>query len=196
MIIPIASAVLPTTGIRSFMFQRTDTHKHRGIDLPSPAGTPVRAAATGVVRYATHVWQQGFTGYGRVVVLEHKELGVWTLYAHLQDVLVNQGETVAAGTQIGTVGRTEFGADNHEGLFPEGGEHLHFEVSPRPYPQDAEAARMDPVAWLEGRNAAPVDLAYRQLIDSSTAAEFFVFAGALLAAAWFYKKRKGKDEEG
>lgn len=149
MIRPVPGVSLPLTGTRSYLFQRSDTHQHRGIDLPARAGTPVFAAADGSVDVANVQWQQGFTGYGRVVVLRHPT-GVWTLYAHLQDVLVAPGVSVRAGEQIGTVGRTEFASNDHTGWFAVGGEHLHFEVSPHAYPQESEAERLDPVAWLQG----------------------------------------------
>jgi murein DD-endopeptidase MepM/ murein hydrolase activator NlpD len=153
MILPIANAVLPTTGVRSFRDQRSATHVHQGIDLPAREGTPVRAPDDGIVRFATHAWRQGFTGYGRVVVLQH-EPRVWTLYAHLHDVLVQPGQFVGAGEQIGTVGRTQFSAPDHTSMFAESGAHLHFEVSPKPYPQDSEAERLDPVAWLRSSGSS------------------------------------------
>jgi murein DD-endopeptidase MepM/ murein hydrolase activator NlpD len=149
-VLPIRDAVLPREGVRSYLYKRSETHLHRGIDLPAPEGTAVYAVEAGIVRHATHAWQQGFTGYGNVVVLEHPRLGLWTLYAHLAEPLVQEGERVDAGELIGTVGRTAYTHGNHEALFSQSGAHLHFEVSPRSYPQQAEAARLDPVAFLLG----------------------------------------------
>jgi hypothetical protein len=146
---PIQGAVLPLEGVRSFGFQRSATHQHQGIDLPAPEGTPVYAVADGIVRYATSAWRQGFSGYGRVVVVEHAPLGVWTLYAHLSEALVAPGERVTAGEVLGLVGRTAYTHEDHEALFSESGSHLHFEVSPHAYPQDSEAPRINPVAWLQ-----------------------------------------------
>jgi hypothetical protein len=151
---PIDNATLPTEGLRSFGFQRSATHTHQGIDLPAREGVPVLAVAPGVVRHATHEWQQGFSGYGRVVVVEHPELGAWTLYAHLSEVLVAPGEVVSAGEMLGRVGRTAFTHEDHTAEFQTSGAHLHFEVSPRPYPQDSEAPRLNPVAWLEALEPA------------------------------------------
>jgi murein DD-endopeptidase MepM/ murein hydrolase activator NlpD len=147
-IIPILNAVLPTTGIKSYLFKRSENHIHRGIDLPADIGTRVLAAADGIVRTANFEWHQGFTGYGRVVVIEHAHK-VWTLYAHLTDVLVDLGQHVKAGSVIGTVGITQFLGPEHTSMLAENASHLHFEVSPRAYPQDAEASRMDPVKWLK-----------------------------------------------
>lgn len=146
---PIAGAQLPTEGVRSFGFARSATHTHQGVDLPAPEGTDVLAAAPGVVRHATDAWQQGFSGYGRVVVVEHPDLGAWTLYAHLSQALVAPGEVVKEGERIGLVGRTAFTHADHEAEFSSSGAHLHFEVSPRPYPQGSEEARIPPVAWLQ-----------------------------------------------
>jgi murein DD-endopeptidase MepM/ murein hydrolase activator NlpD len=67
--------------------------------IAAPAGTPVRAAATGVVAFAG---SQGTTN-GTLVVLEHAE-GLVTIYAHLHSVAVNVGQTIAAGDVVGEVG--------------------------------------------------------------------------------------------
>jgi murein DD-endopeptidase MepM/ murein hydrolase activator NlpD len=145
--IPIAAAVLPTSGIRSYLYQRNDTHKHRGIDLPAHEGAPVLAAAGGTVTHAHSVYAPGFGGYGRVVVLEHPG-HFWTLYAHLSDVQVRKGQRVVSGDLLGSAGRTAFTAAEPDHLMPEGSSHLHFEVSARPYPLVKESPRLDPVAWL------------------------------------------------
>jgi murein DD-endopeptidase MepM/ murein hydrolase activator NlpD len=140
----------PTRGILSFMYRRSDDHAHRGIDLPSPKGTPVRAAQGGVVEHASAVWKPGFSGYGRHVVIRHPS-GVRTLYAHLNTVTVKPGATVQEAERVGTVGATAFTeAGGHTDDIKSGGAHLHFEVSPRSYPQPSEASRMNPVSWLSG----------------------------------------------
>lgn len=154
MMLPIKGATLPTDGVRSFGFKRSETHHHQGVDLPAHEGTDVLAVADGIVRHATDAWQQGFSGYGRVVVLEHPTLGAWTLYAHLAEALVAPGEVVKAGERIGLVGRTAFTHEDHTAMFQQSGAHLHFEVSPRPYPQASEAPRLNPVAWLQSLDPA------------------------------------------
>ena len=155
--IPVAAAVLPTSGIRSYLYKRSDTHRHRGIDLPAPIGTPVFAAADGVVEHATHEWQSGFSGYGRVIVLKHGTDGPWTLYAHLDSVSVEPGELVREGQPIGAVGVTKFTREDPTALFATSAAHLHFEVAPKPYPMKSEADRLDPVAWLMERKLVPED---------------------------------------
>jgi murein DD-endopeptidase MepM/ murein hydrolase activator NlpD len=159
--------------MRSYLYQRRPDHKHRGIDLPAKEGTPVRAAAAGTVRVSSNAYRPGFSGYGKVVVLEHPG-SVWTLYAHLADALVEEGAEVTAGQQIGIVGRTRYTKENPSAIFGERGAHLHFEVSPSKYPQDSEAQRLDPVAWL------------------SEAASGVGVAVALLGLGWLVARALGK----
>ena len=75
-------------------------------------GTPVYAAASGVVRIArTHA------SYGNYVRLLHPG-GDETIYAHLQYLFVRQGQQIQAGQCLGTVGQTGNAT----------GPHLHFEL--------------------------------------------------------------------
>lgn len=97
---------------------------HSGQDLNgiggenTDLGEPVRAAARGRVVYCA----TPSAGWGKVVVLAHRLPGdstvYQTLYAHLQDVKVQFGDTVCRGQQIGTVGTAE-------GAYLA---HLHFEM--------------------------------------------------------------------
>lgn len=74
---------------------------HHGVDLAAQKGADVVAAAEGTV-YAT-----GFDAEnGNYVVLWHGDSGQMTYYAHCQDILVSQGDAVAAGEKIATVGQT------------------------------------------------------------------------------------------
>lgn len=85
---------------------------HLGNDLAAATGTPVLAAADGVVRYAgTH------SSYGNYLRILHAN-GDETLYAHLQYLFVHSGQSVSAGQCIGTVGETGNTT----------GPHLHFEI--------------------------------------------------------------------
>ncbi len=88
------------------------TDGHDGLDIAAPLGTPVRAAAAGVVRFA------GRVADGAVVVRIEHEDGSETLYGHLEPGLdVRPGDRVAAGDTIGRIGLT--GRTT--------GPHLHFE---------------------------------------------------------------------
>ncbi|KAF4531220.1 hypothetical protein B566_EDAN019272 [Ephemera danica] len=85
---------------------------HTGLDFPVETGTPVRAAAGGVV-----VRGESHPAYGNVLELDHGN-GLVTRYAHLSKSLVNQGDLVRRGQFIGHVGSTGRST----------GPHLHFEV--------------------------------------------------------------------
>jgi len=70
---------------------------HRGIDIAVPIGSPVRAAASGVVAFA------GSVGGSLFVSIDHPD-GVRTTYSWLSSIAVRRGDRVAAGEEIGTSG--------------------------------------------------------------------------------------------
>lgn len=74
---------------------------HFGIDLAAPEGTPVKAAAGGVVRLAAR--DLYFTG--GTIILDHGH-GLTTTYLHLSKLEVKEGQSVKRGEVIGRVGRT------------------------------------------------------------------------------------------
>ncbi len=80
---------------------------HLGVDYAAPSGTPVGAAADGVV---THAGWLG--GYGKTVKLRHAN-GFETLYGHLSRVNVGAGQRVSQGTCVGLVGRTGLATAPH-----------------------------------------------------------------------------------
>jgi murein DD-endopeptidase MepM/ murein hydrolase activator NlpD len=88
-------------------------YDHRAIDVAAPSGTPVTAADRGVVIRAG--WNN--QGYGQFVVIDHN-IDYITLYAHLSEILVQEGQVVAQGQAIGRVGSTGNST----------GPHLHFEI--------------------------------------------------------------------
>lgn len=90
---------------------------HNGLDIQAGSGTPVSAAASGVV--ATAGWMGG---YGNTVTITHIIDGksYTTLYAHLSHISVTAGQVVNQGEKIGEVGSTGNST----------GPHLHFEVHP------------------------------------------------------------------
>ncbi len=73
--------------------------KVRGIWFDGAPGTPVQAAASGEVVYASN----GLTEYGNLVLIRHTD-GYISAYAHLQDMAVKQGDRVAAGQTVGQLG--------------------------------------------------------------------------------------------
>lgn len=73
---------------------------HTGVDFAAPAGTPVLASNAGLVALA----EEQFFG-GKSLVLDHGE-GLYTMYFHLQESLVQPGQRVTQGEPIGRVGST------------------------------------------------------------------------------------------
>ncbi len=88
-------------------------YDHRALDIAAPTGTLVTAADRGVVLRAG--WNN--QGYGFFVIIDHN-IDYVTLYAHLSEVLVSEGQVVAQGQILGKVGSTGNST----------GPHLHFEL--------------------------------------------------------------------
>lgn len=102
--------------------------RHYGFDLASTAHAPVTAANAGVVVFA------GDLGiYGNCVVIDHG-LGVHSLYAHMSQIAVREGESVDRGQTLGRSGAT--------GLA--GGDHLHFAML-------VGDQYVDPLEWWDPR---------------------------------------------
>jgi murein DD-endopeptidase MepM/ murein hydrolase activator NlpD len=85
---------------------------HTGIDIAAPYGTPVRAAADGVVISSAHR-----EAYGYTVEIDHG-FGMGTLYAHCSRLMVVEGDLVQRGDVIASIGSTGRAT----------GPHLHYEV--------------------------------------------------------------------
>jgi murein DD-endopeptidase MepM/ murein hydrolase activator NlpD len=100
---PYGWRIHPLTGNRRF---------HAGQDLAAPSGTPIVAVANGRVVLAN--WHGG---YGKAVIIEH-DGKLQTLYGHMSEIFVQEGQEIKQGTVIGQVGST--GASS--------GPHLHFET--------------------------------------------------------------------
>lgn len=119
--------IRPVNGeITAYFGQHGDywTGGHHGVDFKAKTGTPVLAAAGGVVTLA------GWNGvYGKCIIVSN---GIYDfLYGHLSEISVKEGDTVMAGKIIGLTGNTGKSS----------GPHLHFEVR--------EGGRaIDPLLWL------------------------------------------------
>ena len=85
---------------------------HGGVDMAGPLGTPIVAAADGIVTYAG--WQ---SGYGKIVIIRHAQ-GFETRYGHLTTIDVAKGESIFKGDKIGGMGSTGRST----------GVHLHYEI--------------------------------------------------------------------
>src|SRR6185437_14973010 len=80
---------------------------HTGVDIGVPWGTPVHAAAAGVVVHAS--W---LGGYGNGIIIDHGD-GLATLYGHLSHIDVVVGQAIAQGQVIGEVGSTGLSTGPH-----------------------------------------------------------------------------------
>lgn len=125
---------------------------HHGVEFLNGSGTPVYAAAAGQVIYAGDDHQNSFSPYynfyGKLVILEHNLPGLkaplYTLYAHLSEILVGDGDALSAGNLLGRVGMSGSAT----------GSHLHFEVR---LGENSYSAARNPELWLAPRLAAPGD---------------------------------------
>jgi murein DD-endopeptidase MepM/ murein hydrolase activator NlpD len=97
-------------------------HFHTGIDLAGPLGSPIVAAADGVVAAAT----VSTVGYGNHIIIAHAG-GMLSLYGHLETMLVKVGDIVKSGQLIGLLGSTGNST----------GPHCHFEVRISGQPVDS-----------------------------------------------------------
>lgn len=144
--------------------QNGERDPHHGVEFLNSTGTPVLAAAGGVVIVAGDDRQTLYSiypyFYGNLVILEHHLPGLsvplFTLYAHLSQISVELGEQVRVGSEIGRVGMT--GAAT--------GSHLHFEVrlGENTY-QDAR----NPELWLaphQDENDQPMGAVAGRVLDS------------------------------
>jgi hypothetical protein len=93
---------------------------HKGVDISSTTGTPVRVTADGIVIYSAFE-----SGYGRLIVVDHGH-GVQTYYAHLSKFEVRTGQELRRGEIVGRVG------SSGRVTAP----HLHYEVRVGGVPQN------------------------------------------------------------
>lgn len=116
---PVEGWVTSEFGVRNHPIAKR-FKMHNGVDIASPIGTPIKAPAGGKVVFAG---RSG--GYGNTVVLQHG-YGISTLYGHLSQINVKQGETVKRGDVVGELGTSGYST----------GPHLHYEVSVDGIPDD------------------------------------------------------------
>ena len=107
---------------------------HEGVDFPGDVGTPVSAAAAGMV-----IVSEVHPGYGNLIEIDHGK-GLTTRYAHCSKLLVQPGVFVRRGQKIAELGSTGRST----------GPHLHFEVR-------SNGASLNPNNFL--RHAQQTDLA-------------------------------------
>src|SRR5690606_3471385 len=107
------------------VFNGEERNPHSGIDIAAPLGTPVQVPADGIV-----VDTGDYYFSGKTVFLDHGQ-GLITMYCHLEEIRVEEGQPVRIGDILGTVGMTGRAT----------GPHLHWTVS-------LNNARVDPRLFL------------------------------------------------
>jgi murein DD-endopeptidase MepM/ murein hydrolase activator NlpD len=168
--------------------QKKKRDPHHGVEFLNAASTPVLAAGDGVVVVAgtdaganmPPSYSPWVNFYGNLVVIEHRfpaaeqgaipgfEGPLYTLYAHLSEVLVEEGQEVRQGQEIGKIGMTGGATGNH----------LHFEAR---LGENTYAAAHNPELWLRGSEAAPADSAAPTDVAGALAGRVFDPAGKPVA---------------
>jgi len=123
--------VVPTDGRLTTCFCQRWGTMHWGIDLAAPLGTPIFAAADGVVLRAGAA-----SGYGNAVYIQDADGNV-QIYGHMRYYSVEAGDVVTAGQQIAKVGSQGQST----------GPHLHFEI----HSGGINGKPIDPEKWLGDR---------------------------------------------
>jgi len=128
--------VIPDRGLSAYFhdpsYQGYFGVQHNAVDIRADQGTPIRAAADGVVYKA----KDNGTGYSYIVVVHHDDL--MTTYGHVSNIMVEEGQVVSAGDVIGLSG----GMPGTKGAgYMTTGPHLHFEVM-------KNGAYVDPLRFL------------------------------------------------
>jgi murein DD-endopeptidase MepM/ murein hydrolase activator NlpD len=123
---PVRGWVTSSFGQRISPFTGT-LQMHEGLDIAARVGTPVKAAADGVVIYSG--WKSDF---GKLVTVDHG-YGYRTRYGHLSRIYVTNGQRVRRGEALGAVGNTGKST----------GPHLHYEVKVRGLPVNPKTYLLD-----------------------------------------------------
>jgi murein DD-endopeptidase MepM/ murein hydrolase activator NlpD len=118
--------VRPAQGVFTSGFGGRWGAMHYGVDIANHIGTPILAVADGVVIEAGPA-----SGFGLWVRIQHPD-GTISVYGHVNDYVVQEGEHVKAGEMIAHMG------NRGESTGP----HLHFEI------WDASGRKMNPQPWL------------------------------------------------
>ena len=129
---PNAARVSTIFGVRRYyngVF--AEDYYHKGVDYAGGSGSPVVAPAAGKVRLIGRE-AEGFRVHGNIIGIDHGQ-GVLSVFMHLRDINVQEGDLVKPGQKIGTVGST--GAST--------GPHLHWGLY-------VNGVAVDPAPWRFG----------------------------------------------
>ncbi len=136
--LPPKDMIMPVAGQISSRYSNSRMHPileifraHRGVDLSAPLGTRIVSPADGRVKFVG--WR---IGYGLTLEIAHSG-NITTRYAHCRTSLIREGQVVAAGQVIATVGSTGLST----------GPHVHFEVLNR-------GLSVDPIKFLASTRAS------------------------------------------
>ncbi len=117
---PVVGRITSTFGWRKSPFGRSSQEFHDGLDIAAPYGSPIRAAADGVV-----IQSEWLAGWGRIIRISHGN-GLVTCYAHNSANLVKKGDRVTKGSVIAKVGSSGRST----------GPHVHFTIEKNGKPVD------------------------------------------------------------
>ena len=124
--VAVGDVVMPALGRLTSGFGLRWGTNHNGIDIANSIGTPIYATTDGVVAESGPA-----SGFGMWVRVQHPDDTV-SVYGHINESLVREGQRVAAGEQIATMGNRGQST----------GPHLHFEIW-----KDGEQ-KINPMTWL------------------------------------------------
>lgn len=144
-------------------YYRATGSDHTGQDINgNGGGNTDLGALVRCITDGTVVEAKWFPVWGNIVLVYHPGPAVWSMYAHLNVMTVSKGQTIKAGTQVGTIGR---GANNVYLA------HLHFEIRTANLPANTWPSSMfkkrvdarnfiaanyvEPMAFLAKNNARP-----------------------------------------
>jgi murein DD-endopeptidase MepM/ murein hydrolase activator NlpD len=123
---PVPGCMISPFGVQRYRNHKPTGEYHGGVDLRAAAGTPVRAAADGWVKFA-----QLITVLGNTVGLDHGQ-GVETIYMHMEKLAIEPGAPVKQGDVLGYVGTTGRSS----------GPHLHWTLY-------VNSVQVNPAQWVK-----------------------------------------------
>jgi murein DD-endopeptidase MepM/ murein hydrolase activator NlpD len=125
LLVPVEGRISSPYGVLS-IYQGRVSGFHGGTDIAADAGTPVKAAGRGIVR-----WAEAIPLSGNTVMIDHG-WGVLTAYMHMQEIHVTAGQRVEKGDIVGLVGTTGLST----------GPHLHWGLR-------VNGVKVDPMPWAK-----------------------------------------------
>ena len=128
---PVPGEISTPFGLRR-VINRQNKSPHSGVDLRAEEGTPILASNAGSV-----ILVDDFFFSGKSVILDHGQ-GVYSMYFHLSEILVREGEKISKGDVLGQVGSTGRST----------GPHLHWGVR-------IQGAKVDPFSLIRVTEAMP-----------------------------------------